>query len=90
MRECEAEQGQCHGHDFRRGAAGAQIEQRTAQQEQKDSEDHFGRPGDRRAQYRRMQDDKEDHQRPSDQRQVQAAKRNEQRAGEQRQYAGGE
>jgi hypothetical protein len=74
MREGEAQQRQCHRRHFRSGAAGAQIEQRAAEQKQEHGEQHLRRPRDRRAQYRRMQDDQENHQRATYRRQPHAAK----------------
>ncbi len=55
MRERKRHQREPDAHHFRSAAARAQIVERQAEHQQKDGEEHVGRPGDDGAQQRRMQ-----------------------------------
>ena len=73
MREGEPEQRQRDRHHFRRRAARAQIEQRVAEQVQKDRDQHFRGAGHGRAHERRMKGEQGGRRRGGDLRQAPGA-----------------
>ena len=77
MRESQPEQRERDRHHLGRGAAGAQVVKRGAEQIEEDGKEHFRGPGDCRPQQRRMQGQKKHRRHRSQQRQPDAAKGNE-------------